>query len=424
MTRPRQLGLGAVLVAVAALGLPWWSTPVTAVPLDELATWHATTLLGAQLVGGTPAVVLVLLAAAAALFQVRGLPGHAAVLAAAGGAAATAGITAPPGPGPWITTVGGAVAVLAALTSSARLASAVAALLPVPLVLHLLAAGPEPRTEGPFARLAPLAHVGTLESGAVALAGPAGAALAVPIAGTVGYAGPDGVATVGADGRVELRASTDGRTPGYDPYRIAGVWEDRIVFWSGPDTLTVGDASVTGVQLATRPGPDGSVWVRPVADPDAMRRLDLRTLTGTVAATDLPRPASSPGRSAVDPFALLPVAGGLLALGGIDGAWRLRLYGPETPVDLPTCVTSGGRLAADEHGIWLTQGLADGNRLFHLAPDGTRTTVDARLPGQVESLTVADDGTLGLLVGPIGDGEGLWALPAAESHLRPAPCPA
>jgi hypothetical protein len=164
------------------------------------------------------------------------------------------------------------------------------------------------------------------------------------------------------------------------------------------------------------------VWLRPTADPDAMRRLDLRTAHGTVDAATLPRPASSPARSEVDPFAMLPVEGGLLALGGLDGQWRLRLYGPATPIDLPACVTSGGRLAADADGVWFTQGRADGNRLVHLAPDGTRTTVDARLPGQVESLALGADGTLGLLVGPVGGGAGLWSLPAPETHLTPAPC--
>ncbi|SDG68576.1 hypothetical protein SAMN05216377_11449 [Pseudonocardia oroxyli] len=437
MTRPLQVGLGAVLVAVAALGLPWWSTPVSAVPLDELASWHASTLLGADLIGGVPALVLVLLAVAALatglLAGAGRLPSgvHAAVLAAAGGAAVAAGASALPGAGPWLTAAGGALAVLSTLTAvtpGRRVALALVAALPVPLVLALLGAGPQPRTAGPFVRLAPLTYTGSLRSGAVALAGPAGTALAVPLAGTVGYAGPGGLATVDPDGRVVVRAATDGRDPGRDPYRISGLWDGHVVYWTGPDTVTVRaldrdtSAQVTGVSLVTRPGPDGSVWLRPTADPDAMRRLDLRTAHGTVDAATLPRPASSPARSEVDPFAMLPVEGGLLALGGLDGQWRLRLYGPATPVDLPACVTSGGRLAADADGVWFTQGRADGSRLVHLAPDGTRTTVDARLPGQVESLALGAGGTLGLLVGPVGGGAGLWSLPAPETHLTPAPC--
>ncbi|GAA4554190.1 hypothetical protein [Pseudonocardia xishanensis] len=449
-TRILQAGSVSAALAVAALGLPWWSTAVTAVPLDDIVDWHATTLLGVRLVGGVPSLVLVALAVCAALAVRLPAPLHAAAVAAAGGAsvAAGAGVLAQQGallPGPWLTTAAGSAAVLTSLTGSRRFVAAVAAALPVPLVLHLLATGPQPRAEGPFVRLAPLTSEGTLESGAVALAGPAGAALAVPVAGTVGYAGPGGIATVGPDGRVELRAAADGGFPDRDPYPITGIVAPgpsplgTVVSWTGPDTLTVRgvdrDASVhvTGVDLATRPGTDGSVWLRTTDDgpgPDVMRRLDPQALlesaprAATVPATDLPRPATSPGLDDADPFALLPVPGGLLALGGVEGEWRLRHYGPEAPVDLPACVVSGGRLAADHDGVWFTQGRADGNRLMHLAADGTLTTVPDRLPGRVESLTVATDGTLGLLVGPVGDGPGLWTLDRPLDHLVASPCAA
>ena len=437
-TRILQAGSLAAALAVAALGLPWWSTAITAVPLDEIVDWHATTLLGVRLVGGVPSLVLVAMAVGAALAVRLAAPVHAVAVAAAGGASVAAGVgvlAQQSGllPGAWLTTAAGSVAVLAAVTGSRWFVAAVSAALPLPLVLHLLAVGPQPRSEGPFVRLAPLTYEGTLESGAVSLAGPAGASLTVPVAGTVGYAGPGGIATVGSDGRVELRAATDGRLPGRDPYRITGVVGSGIVvYWSGPDTLTVRTpdretAQVTGVDLATRPGSDGSVWLRTVADgpgPDVMRRLDPHAVHGTVAATDLPRPATSPGIADADLFSLLPVPGGLLALGGVEGEWRLRLYGTDTPVALLACVSSGGRLAADTDGVWFTQGLADGNRLMHLAADGRLTTVPDRLPGHVESLAVGADGTLGLLVGPIGSGPGLWALDDPLDHLVPAPCAA
>ncbi|GAA1848015.1 hypothetical protein GCM10009836_29600 [Pseudonocardia ailaonensis] len=123
-----QVGTVTALLAVAALGLPWWEAPIRSVHLDRLAEWRATELLGADLAGGLPATVLVALAlgtlAVAGLGtlgrlgrRARGL--HVTALLLSGGAstaAASAMLLTHGGslPGPWLTAILGAVAVAGA----------------------------------------------------------------------------------------------------------------------------------------------------------------------------------------------------------------------------------------------------------------------------------------------------------------------
>jgi hypothetical protein len=266
-----------------------------------------------------------------------------------------------------------------------------------------------------------------------------------------------GVVVADPRGRARVIARTDRGAPA--PLGTAG---GRMARWAGPDAVAVTglraddplQVVVHDVATSSRVGPDGSLWLHSDLDPpETVRRLDLAARDGTqvLSATYLPVVTiqNPRGEGLVDVNTVLPVAGGALRVADVAGAPQLQrltetaegiaatpIAGTADPTCRPSAsgaatalaglVVGGVRtLAADRSGAWFPITGPDGDRLAHLAPDGTLRAVGPPLPGRVAALGDGGDGSL-LLIAHGGDGDLLWRLPDPEAALTdlPAPSPA
>ena len=445
--RPLLLLAGGLSAVAVSPLLTWWraaGAPVLLVPGPSVALAPGTAtgwqVLGPARAGAVVGLAVVGLAVVAVAMPATGrvpLPAR-LLVTVAGAAAATAGTAAlltGSGPaGPWVATLGGASAVGAALAAGrARLGVAAAAVLGT---LGAVLTGPAPGApvaDGPYVRLGALGRA---------------AHLAV-VDGTAAVVDVSGLTRPGPDARPEVLA----RVPDGDRGRakgVLGVAGDRVVRWTGADTLLVtglhaGDPVAVGIHDvadAGRVGSDGSVWLRTPADPpDTVRRLDLSAYDGTqdLAATYLPvvtilAPADGMPLRVPD---LHPVDGGALRASTSGPAPRVDRVTP-TPggVDIaplvggldPACglvadpraaflTTVGSPVPDTAGGVWFVAG---GTRLVRLGPDGVLRAVPAPPPGVVSDLVTTPDGALVLAVSA-PDGVAVWRLPGAVAALADLP---
>jgi hypothetical protein len=436
---------GLAAVAAVAVLLPWWHAGAGPVllgtgPLRELP---ADVWTGTEVAGSRAVVTGVLGLAALVAVAVGRLRGPAA--AAAGGAAvagagaALAGWGPTGGTGVWIALVAGAAAVVAALRARPRRAFVPIAALVAAAIVVAVPGGPTPQARTPDGPFVPVAALGVfpLRSGAAGLAGGSDRAWPVVADGAPGIVTGAGVVVADGRGRARVLARTDRGAP--VPLGVAG---DRLVRWAGPDSLAVTglradaglDVVVHDVAVASRVGADGSLWLRSEVDPpETVRRLDLFERSGeqALSATYLPVVTiqNPDGEGPLDVRAVLPVPGGALRVADAGGVRRLqRLTGTAAgiavaPVPTPTCadVAVGLQagdvraLTADTTGIWV----AAGDRLVHLATDGTVRVLTSSLPGRVMALAEPGDGSLVFTTG--GDAGGtLWRLPDPQAALASA----
>ena len=449
---------GLALLGVAALALPWWrpaAGPVLLGGPGRPRPLPPDTWTGFE-VAGPRAFLVGALVVAAVVAAVLGGPRTPAAGAAGGallacGGAALAGWGTSDATGAWVAAAAGLAALLTALLAApltiggGRRAGAVLVAGVVAAVFVVAVPGGQPPPSrvaaGPYVPVAALAP-GPLRSGAAGLPGALGDVAPVVVGGAPGLATPAGVVVVDAHGRARVLARTDRGAP--PPLGV--VAGGRVVRWAGADTLAVsslgpGDPTqvlVGDVGAVSALGADGSVWLRSDVDPpETVRRLDPAAYPGEqrLSATYLPviTIQSPPGEAAVDVGQVLPVPGGALRLRDLDGLRQIQLLAgtptgiavrPLTGSTAPLCgpaVSTVGDLravTADATGVWFPT--AD-LRLAHLGPDGAVRVVDAPLPGQVDALAAAADGSL-LVVARDAGGTALWRLPDAVAALA-APAP-
>jgi hypothetical protein len=302
--------------------------------------------------------------------------------------------------------------------------------------------GPTPpgRTaSGPFV---PVAALGPwpLRSGAPGLAGRLDEAWPVAADGAAGVVTGSGIVVADGRRRARVLARTDRGAPA--PLGVAG---DRVARWAGPDSVAVTGLRADGglavvvhdVAVTSRVGTDGSIWLRSDLDPpETVRRLDLAERSGeqVLSATYLPVVTiqEPDGEGPVDVRAVLPVPGGALRVVDAGGTRRLeRLTGTAAGIAVSPvygCGPSGGSpgpafaasdvraVTTDGTGVWFPGIGTDGDRLVHLAPDGTLRVVEAPLPGQLVALAESGDGSL-LLTARDRDGDTFWRLPDPQAAL-------
>ncbi len=471
---PALLAAAALdVVAAAALFLPWWRAvrepvllvagPTRALDSDTWAGW--------EIVGGLRAALLIALVMAGAVAAVTARVrsgGFAAdrvrpsrwrvvlrvLIVAAGAATAVVGVTVlarwgiSGAPGAWVATLAGIGAAALAVSTVSHRGASVA--LVVAIVVVALPGPPprpdRPRSDGPFVRLAGL-NAPEFRSGTPELAASSVGPRLVLVDGAPAIAGTDGLARVGPNGRAEVLARIPGRDGGV-PLGVAG---DRVARSADATTIAVtglraGDqlaVIVRNVEMVSPVGTDGSLWLTAIGDPaGTIRRLDLDAYDGAqnLDATFLPVVTIGvpDGAEAVDPQAVVPVPGGAVRTTG----HRVERMTP-TPSGIAVTVLAGGRdpacgltrtgrdaylsstgpLAVDAGGgIWLAVAPNPDTaaRLVHVDAAGGLRAVPHPLPGRVDALLAAPDGSITMIIrGP--DRSALWRLPDASAALTDLP---